>query len=265
MKKLILCSLFLMSTSYFSESREIESVIEEAEKGSKSSLYDLGVRYGSGNGVKENNEIANKYYAESAALGYAPAQNNLGWAYRQGIAVPKSPDKAAYWFRLSALQGNALALQNLAEMFQRGEGVAKDLEIARSFFILCATEIIGDVPGREQGINNAILECRREIGKIDAISAKDSQKGLRRAAMWFSLALIEDEDAERDNEIGVRARRSRKETEDLLKKVNEKLTDDSRKEVNEALEGWETIRAIIRDRTPFPLIHEDCFNSEKSL
>ena len=265
MKKIIFIIFILISTYTFAETKQIKALFDEAEKGSKSALYDLGVRYGSGNGVKENNELANKYYIRSANLGYAPAQNNLGWSYRQGIAVAINPTKAIYWFRLSALQGNSLALQNLAEMFQRGEGIAKNLEIARSFFILCATEIIGELPGREDGINNAIHECRREIGKIDAIAAKDDQKGLRRAAMWFAVALIEDKDAAMDNEIGLRARRSRKETEELLAKIDEKLNDESRKMVNELIADWNTLRVLIKDRTPFPLIHEDCFNSEKSL
>jgi hypothetical protein len=265
MKKTIFISIFLVSLSSFAGTKEIRAIFDEAEKGSKSALYDLGVRYGSGDGVKEDNEIANKYYSKSAALGYAPAQNNLGWAYRQGIAVAKNPTKAMYWFRLSALQGNALAIQNLAEMFQQGEGAVKDLEIARSFFILCATEIIGELPGREDGINNAIHECRREIGKIDSVAAKDDRQGLRRAAMWFSVALIEDKDAAKDSKIGLRARRSRKETEELLNKINEKLSDESRKWVNEVIGDWNTLRVIIKDRTPFPLIHEDCFNPEKSI
>jgi hypothetical protein len=45
-------------------------------------------------------------------------------------------------FGFAALQGNSLALQNLGEMYQSGECVAKNLNIARSFFAICATEII---------------------------------------------------------------------------------------------------------------------------
>jgi Sel1 repeat len=265
MKKLILCALLIFSTINFSQAKDIKAVFEAAEEGSKVALYDLGFRYSSGNDVKQDKEIANQYYAKSALLGYAPAQNNLGWSYRQGIAVPKKPSTAMYWFRLSALQGNALALQNLAEMFQQGEGVAKDIQIARSFYVLCATEPIGDVSGREAGFNNAIHECRREVGKIDAIAAEDDQKGLKRAAMWFTVALSKDKDTLKDSEMGLRARKSRKETAELLSKVNEKLNDESKKWVKEVVGDWNSIREIIKDRTPFPLIHEDCFNAEKSL
>lgn len=265
MKKHTLHAFLLMLIINCSEARDIKSIFEAAEEGSKVALYDLGIRYGSGSDVKQDKEIANQYYEKSATLGYAPAQNNLGWSYRQGIAVPKSPLKALYWFRLAALQGNALALQNLAEMFQQGEGVVRDIQIARSFFVLCATETIGDVSGREAGFNNAIHECRREVGKIDAVAAADDQKGLKRAAMWFTVALSKDKDAFKDTEMGLRARKSRKETAELLNKVNEKLTDDSKKWVKEVVSDWNSLRETIKDRTPFPLIHEDCFNTEKAL
>jgi TPR repeat protein len=257
--------LFLLLALNLSDAKEIEALLEAADGGSKVALYDLGVRYGSGKEVKENNELANQYYERSASLGYAPAQNNLGWAYRQGIAVPKNPSKALYWFRLAALQGNALALQNLAEMYQMGEGVVRDLPTARSFFVLCATESIGEFFDREVGFNNAIHECRREVGKIDAIAADDDQKGLKRAAMWLTLALSKDKDVAKDSEIGLRARRSRKETAELLRKVNEKLDEKSKKWVKEMVKDWSTLRIAIKDRTPFPLVHEDCFNQEKSL
>ena len=265
MEKYSLYAPLLLLIINCSEARDIKSVFEAAEEGSKIALYDLGVRYGSGNDVKQDKEVANQYYAKSALMGYAPAQNNLGWSYRQGIAVTKNPPKALYWFRLAALQGNALALQNLAEMFQQGEGVMKDIQIARSFYVLCATEAIGDVPGREAGFNNAIHECRREVGKIDALATADDQNGLKRAAMWFTVALSKDKDAFKDSEMGLRARKSRKETVELLSKVNEKLNDDSKKWVKEVVDDWNSLREIIKDRTPFPLIHEDCFNTEKSL
>ena len=121
MKKSIIGLLLFSSTISFTEAKDISAVFEAAEEGSKIALYDLGVRYGSGNDVKQDKEVANQYYTKSALMGYAPAQNNLGWSYRQGIAVPKNSSKALYWFRLAALQGNALALQNLAEMFQQGD------------------------------------------------------------------------------------------------------------------------------------------------
>jgi TPR repeat protein len=125
MRKIIFTVLCLIASfsfsSAFADADELKSLIEEFEGGSKYAAYNLGVKYGSGEGVKQNLSISNKYYEYAAKKNYAPAQNNLGWSYRQGIGLRKDSIKAIYWFRLAAIQHNTLALQNLAEMFEAGE------------------------------------------------------------------------------------------------------------------------------------------------
>ena len=264
MKYSFLMGFLFVSLIAHAGNKELDEIFSSAESGSKVSLYNLGWKYSSGDGVKEDNELAIQYYEKSANLGYAPAQNNLGWFYRQGIATKKDAMKAMYWFRLAALQGNALALQNLAEMYQSAEGVPKDMYIARSFYALCATEIIADFPEREAGFNNAIHECRREMGKIDSVSTEDDQEGLRRAALWFTVSLVKNEDLQKDTEKGVKARKAIKETKELLRIVSEKLDKKSKAWVKDSVKNWDSVRIYIRNRTPFPLIHEGCFNSLKS-
>ena len=80
-----------------------------------------------------------------------------------------------YWLRLAGLKGDARALQNIAEMFQQGVGVARDMTVASSFCVLCVTHVVGDIYCRKAEFNNAIHECRREVGKIDAIAVADDQ------------------------------------------------------------------------------------------
>jgi TPR repeat protein len=257
---LLLASQFSFATEYNNDEMFSRDGIN-----SKVSLYNLGWKYSIGDGVKEDKSIALQYYERSANLGYAPAQNNVGWFYRQGIATKQEPMKAIYWFRLSALQGNALALQNLAEMYQAAEGVPKDMYIAKSFYALCATEIITDFPEREAGFNNAIHECRREMGKIESVSAEDDQEGLRLAALWFTVSLVKNKDLQKDTEKGVKARKSIKETKELLNIVSEKLDKKSKAWVKDSAKKWDSTRIYIRNLTPFPLVHEGCFNSLKSL
>jgi TPR repeat protein len=264
MKYLILIGIFLVNSTAHAFGNELDELLSSAERGSKVSLYNLGWKYSSGDSVKEDKDLAIQYYEKSANLGYAPAQNNLGWFHRQGIATKKDPIKAIYWFRLAALQGNALALQNLAEMYQAAEGVPKDMRIARSFYALCATEIIADLPDREAGFNNAIHECRREMGKIDSVLTDDDQEGLRWAALWFTVSLMKNKDLQTDSENGVKARKATKETKELLKTVSEKLNKKSKAWVKNAVKNWGDIRTYIRDHTPFPLIHEACFNSAEA-
>lgn len=235
----------------------IEELIRESDNGSKYATYTLAVKYAEGDGVKENREIAFSLYNKGAILNHAPSQNNLGWYYRQGIATKKDERAAIFWFRLSALQGNALALQNLAEMFMSGEGVKADYLIARDLFTLCATRNIRDEIGRESGFNNAIHECRRELGKMWAIETKDEQKALSYASLWLSASLVDNDDIKEDSDVGAKARKSRKETIETLKKINNKLTSESKKKVAKNLKDWETFKWYVEDVTPFPLIETD--------
>ena len=232
----------------------IDSLKKEAASGSKRSIYNLGVKYDSGEEISEDKGMAFSLYKISARMNYAPAQNNLGWFYRQGIATQANPAAAVYWFGLSALQGNALALQNLAEMFISGEGVPKNLKYAENFYTLCATKKIGVSDDRESGFNNAIHECRREVGNIWALqNFSEGQKKYRYAAVWLAASLVEHEEEKEDSEFGVRARKSKKKTKELLMKVKKELDADSRKWVNGVLENWDEFRDMMEDVTPFPL------------
>lgn len=240
-------------------SNEVDELMKDAKKGSKSSMYSLGVLYASGQGVKANQDIANRYYLESALRNYSPAQNNLGWSYRGGLGVSKSPAKAIYWFRLAALQSNPLALQNLAEMFVAGEGVKKNQDFAEDLYILCATQsFVTEDAGKEGGYNNAIHECRRELGKLFAVKNKNEQAALRTASFWLQASLIENYELKDDSETAVRSRRAIKETMALLEKVNLKLTKESKATVQENLKNWDLFRIYIQDITAFPLTDLDC-------
>lgn len=198
-------------------------------------------------------------------MNYAPAQNNLGCSYRQGLGVKKNPLVAKYWFRLAALQNNALALQNLAEMFQHGEGVTKNEGITMDLYTLCATQaVINEDIGRESGFNNAILECRKELGTLIMSDAGTDQKKLKLAAFWITVSLAKNIDTSEDSEIGVRARRTKATTEKILADLTNHLTPDSSKWIEENLKQWNEFRASVQDITPFPFTELDCGNYKYS-
>jgi Sel1 repeat len=266
--KSLLTLIFLMTFSSFAfcEKPTIAELTEVAKQGSKSAIYALGVRYSNGEGVKVNRELANKYYAEAAGMGYAPAQNNLGWSYREGLGVDKNSAAAVFWFRLAAIQSNPLALQNLAEMYSTGEGVPKLPGVAEDLYRLCASQLFDTSEIKhERGHNNAIHECRRELGKIIAVRSKDEQKALRNAAFWFRASLVDNFELKEDSETALRSRRSLKETLELLDKINKKLTPQSKEWVDKNLKDWEDLREYILDTTPFPLTELDCTPDKMQL
>jgi hypothetical protein len=247
----------------FADADELKTLIEEFEGGSKYAAYNLGVKYGSGDDVKQNHFTSNKYYEYAAKKNYAPAQNNLGWSYRQGIGLRKDSIKAIYWFRLAAIQHNTLALQNLAEMFEAGEGVKKNMSIAEDFYLLCATQRIGT--GKESGSDNAIIECRKSMGKITFNKSQDKQTGLRNAALWYKVSLIDVDDLKEDSNIGVRARRVVKDTYRMIDLIDKTLTKESKAWVEKAIEDWDEIRFTLNDRADFPLLEVDCSTGNQNL
>jgi len=252
---------FLLSISFLSnaQSSDLKNLLDQAKDGSKSAMYNLGVMYSTGNGVKANKELANKFYTESASMNYSPAQNNLGWSYREGLGVPKNTAVAVYWFRLSAIQGNPLALQNLAEMYVAGEGVPKRPDVAEDLYRLCAAQrFVKSDQGNEGAYNNAIHECRRELGKLISVRSKDEQKALRTASFWFRSSLVENYELKEDTETAIRSRRATKETLDLLAKIDSKLTKQSKEWVESNLKNWDALREYIQDTTAFPLTEMDC-------
>ncbi len=142
-------------------------------------------------------------------------------------------------------------------MFHVGEGVDANGRYARQLYTLCATTEIVKVSGRESGFNNAVHECRRELGKLLATETTDNQKALRTAALWMTKSLSDQDDGGLDSEIGVRARRSRRVTTELLEDIKKKLEPASTRWIDEMLEKWESYRWNWYDRTAFPLTMTD--------
>ena len=98
-----------------------------AEKGNVVAQFDLGVMYASdGQGVKQDNAEAVKWYRKAANQGYAKAQAGLGFMYERGQGVQQDYAEAVKWYRKGAEQGNAIAQFDLGVMYEHGEGVEQD-------------------------------------------------------------------------------------------------------------------------------------------
>ena len=78
-----------------------------AEQGHATAQTYLGYLYDTGQGVRQNDSEAVRWYRSAAAQGEAHAQNNLGNMYRNGRGVAQSDKEAARWFRKAAGQGHA--------------------------------------------------------------------------------------------------------------------------------------------------------------
>ena len=95
-----------------------------AEQGLATAQYNLGVMYGTGEGVPQDDAEAIRWYRLAAEQGLATAQYNLGVMYDDGLGVPQDDAEAIRWYRLAAEQGLATAQYNLGVMYSTGRGVA---------------------------------------------------------------------------------------------------------------------------------------------
>ena len=78
-----------------------------AEEGDALAQYNLGLMYGKGEGVPQDDAEAVKWYRLAAEQGLANAQNSLGVMYTNGEGVPQDYVQAYLWFDLAASQSSA--------------------------------------------------------------------------------------------------------------------------------------------------------------
>ena len=85
-----------------------------AEQGDARAQATLGIMYGNGDGVPQNDKIAVYWYAKAAEQGHAMAQYNLAVTYRRSNSVPKNYKAAVKWYTRAAEQGDFRAQYDLA-------------------------------------------------------------------------------------------------------------------------------------------------------
>ena len=122
-----------------------------AEQGDARAQYNLGIMYGKGDGVPQDDAEAVKWYRLAAAQGVAEAQLNLGFMYAKGNGVPQDYAEAVKWYRLAAAQGVVKAQFNLGFMYSNGQGVPQDDITAHMWFNLAAANgLPADSSGRDR-------------------------------------------------------------------------------------------------------------------
>ena len=105
-----------------------------AEQGNANAQLYLGMTYGIGKGVPENDAAAVKWLRRAAEQGNANAQLYLGMAYDYGEGVPENAAEAVKWYRKAAEQGNANAQLYLGVMYAIGRGVPENDAVAVKWY-----------------------------------------------------------------------------------------------------------------------------------
>jgi TPR repeat protein len=172
-------------------SADIAQLQSKAEAGDAAAQLALGRAYQNGDGVRQNDDLAAKWYRKAADQGNAAAQNNLGVMYRAGLGVEKDKEEAMKWYHMAARQGDANAMFNIGAAYYDGDVRATALA-AYEWFVLAEEAGSSSAP-------DAVKRTAAELGRPftqDALVeiAQMYEKGIdlpqdySRAIKWYNRA-----------------------------------------------------------------------------
>ena len=160
---------------------ELESMLDKQENAYIE--YELGGRYKSGIGCKENAAKAFTYFESSAVKGFALSQFVLGTYFDVGYGCEPDKDMAIWWYEQAAEQDLPEALCALAGEYFEGENVGRDKNKAIDLYEraadlgnedakLCLSSIYLEKCNNEDDIKRAIeyLKEAAESGNGEALS-----------------------------------------------------------------------------------------------
>ncbi|MFA7368847.1 MAG: tetratricopeptide repeat-containing serine protease family protein [Kiritimatiellales bacterium] len=124
--KSLVLFFYLCCLAFFSLGKDMNNLLQSAEKGDASAQYNLGLCYAKGDGIERDLKEAAKWYLKAAEQGNANAQFNLGCLFGGGKGVDKNYGEAVNWYRKAADQGDATLQYNVGSSFQYGIGAPQD-------------------------------------------------------------------------------------------------------------------------------------------
>jgi hypothetical protein len=162
-----------------------------AERGIPEAQFKLGILYGQGLGVAQNETDTLQWYRQAAEQGYAAAQYNLGIHYLLGKGVAQDDAEAARWLSRAAEQGIPLAQFQFGLLFSQGRGVPRNQAMAVRWFREVAMRgdpeaqyQLGLLYSQGQGLPVDYVEAymwlalAAEQGYEEAITRRDALAGL---------------------------------------------------------------------------------------
>jgi len=104
----------------------VEQLRQNAEHGDAASQYALGLRYATGDDVKQDENQALNWFTKAAEQGNISAQAKVGDLYLRGRGIPKNYSQAYFWMALARTNGdeNSKALATVAAKYLTREQIA---------------------------------------------------------------------------------------------------------------------------------------------
>lgn len=136
--KAVAAGVAAFRTGAFAEAYEAWSAAEQA--GDARAARYLGVMWDTGEGVRQDQANAVRWYRRAAELGDAAAMFNVGVSYDAGRVVPRDAAAAVRWYRRAAARHHGRAEYDLALMLEDGDGVPRDHAAAQRLFAAAAAD-----------------------------------------------------------------------------------------------------------------------------
>jgi TPR repeat protein len=146
----------------------IEAFTIAGSKGYAPGLFNLGLIFEKGLGVKADPKVAAEWYQKAAEKGDADAQVNYGYMLEKGIGTKKDLGKAASWYAKAAKQNNGLGQYNLAVLYARGLGIHKDYRRAVKLFKEAAENGIADADKNAAMVERLVPEKPAEAKESES-------------------------------------------------------------------------------------------------
>lgn len=172
-----------------------------AMQGDQISQLTLAEIYGAGEGVKRDAVEAVKWLRKAAEQGNASAQAILGLCYLHGEGVPKDQKQGVNWLEKAAKQLDPDAQRNLGFLHLTGRGVVHDDTLAWTLFLQSETN--GDAVSEEMVgyMYEMGLWLQQDYAKAASAYRSAGDKGIYAARYRLGLLYARGRGVERDETI----------------------------------------------------------------
>jgi len=150
-----------------------DNMLSRAYGGEGAEQYNLGYHYLYGEGVKQSNSEAKKWFDLAAKSDSPAARYKIGRLYETGVLYQKDIKKAVFHYQFAAKKGDVYAINNLAILYLNGTGITKDVDKGINLFTLAA--------------NRGNVEAQVNLG-LYYLKAKLEGRSIQNAVKWFTEA-----------------------------------------------------------------------------
>ena len=115
----------------FPDYKKVVDLLEKsAAQGHRDALYELGVCYMNGEGVRNDSLKTEELWKKAVQLGNVDAMVALGAAYRGGKGIPENPAACFEMYKAAAEAGSSAGYLHLGICYFNGTGTEADIEKA---------------------------------------------------------------------------------------------------------------------------------------